>query len=655
MVTAIAKRKPGKLDQAERDELLRAVLTRQPGSWTAWDKLAADGATDPEITAAIAAALGEAGSLTDDEGRACCWALTFGNPIYFGTVKIPKRAADLEGYRLVMKCRGLFGIEWPKGTPTTAEVQESFSVPRTNGHARNGKAHANGVGNGQLPTQTNGQATPAAGRMHVLEEIDIPVGNIRPSPENPRIDFDESFLEQLGQSIIDNGQLSPVSVRTPGLDGKYEIIDGETRWRAATLKKIEKLRCSVVECTDAEAALARVLSYRQRRDLNPLEEARGLELLLQKYGCSQRELEEKIGVSQGQISNRIRLLKLPKPWQKRVISGEITASQARDLAAWADEPAVLQEVDENHYDQSFDDRLIDAIHSIGHPLKGWDHATGKEWKIDGKSLDLRVKEVPARYGNGKTSLAFNVELAEQLKAAAIEKIKANAAKRAEKSEIAAKESKTPAEKRERAKQLVEQLNKKIYRYKIAWLQQRILQRLKDEMYSVPIEFLVRWVLWFACRGDNAYHREEELQKIVGKGIEKLLAAGDFNSSIASSPLRKILILWCSHEFEGWRTDFKPATVEAFAENAGVDLAKEWRLDEAFLELFTKDGLIELVEEWKLGQYFIERKKGAIVGSSTLEGMKRGEIIAKILGLAAASKNGFKPPKCLLKVKEVSLT
>lgn len=670
MATAIAKRQTAKLDQADRDELLRLVLTRQPGSRPAWDKLAADGANDPEITAAIAAALGEAGSLTDDAGRACCWALTFGNPIYFGTVKIPKRAADIEGYRLVMKCRGLFGIEMPKGTPSTAEVQESFSAPRTNGHARNGKAHANGMGNGQLPIQ-NGHAPtpPAAGRLAIVEEVEIRIEAIKPSPENPREDYDQAFLEQLGQSILDHGLLTPLLVRNQGLDGKYEIIDGETRWRAATLKKIPGLRCSVVECTDAEAAIARLLSYRQRRDLNPIEEARGIQLCLQKYGCSQRELEAKIGVSQGQISNLTRLLKLPDVWQKRVISGEISGVHARELAAWNDEPAVAGELEkiwkQKKGEIHFSEELCQACCNVSDELGGYDWQAGGDWKLDlsdpAVKAELRIKKLKNRWGRGEER-AFNVKLAKQLKAAAIAKLKAKANKKTERAEASAKSAPTAAQKRERQKQLADQLNKKIYRYKIGWLQQRILRAFADGKGVTPhYDQCVLWLLWFA--GQEEYHRRAgELFDAIGAKAnshsdnrKSLDALQSLCGQAVKDTVYKTLAAWLSHTFEGWRTDLKPWMIESFALQIGTDFEREWKLDEDFLELFTKDGLLELVDEWKLGVHFLEKKKGAIVATSTLAGLKRQEIIDQILALDKVSKLGLRPPKCLLKVKEVSLT
>ncbi|OGT54391.1 MAG: hypothetical protein A3E01_03085 [Gammaproteobacteria bacterium RIFCSPHIGHO2_12_FULL_63_22] len=784
MPTTTARRpKLGKLDQAGQDELLRSLFTKVPARPPAWDKLAAAGASDHQISESIGQVLNEAGCYADDAGRSCCWAATYGFPIWFGVLAPTKRPADLSASKLVMAIRRIFGIEWPKdGAPpkTSAEVQADFDGPPAATSVlapQRIKPGKNGRSNGQLPQQNEveiielrfrpesrvaitlqlqqrpegwaerlccstegwlrdgrdasnehgtteifephkappcqsreeclafnfdrlqerfagisrknltedgrqartaaiedlqserrrllgGEAVavtpPSNRRLTIIQEIDIPVGNIFPSPENPREDFDQAFLEQLGQSLLDHGQLTPLSVRTPNVDGHHEIIDGETRYRAARLKGIAVLRCSIVECSDGDAALARVLSYRQRRDLNPLEEARGLQLLLNKYGCSQRELETKIGLSQGQISNRIRLLKLSTPWQQRVISHEINATQARELAAWNEEPAVAAELDKEwkrnkgHID--FEHELRDAISQASHELKGYEYSAGANWSIDPKDAavkeSLRIKRCPG--WNGKTEpRAFNVQLAEQLKTEAIAELTAKASKKSERSEASAKRAGlSPAERRQKTEQLKAQQAKKIYRYKIAWLQRRLLEIFDEGSIQITTPLLITWSLWFTTQSQE-HARAKEMQKLLGGGKKGLLEslqayAGDIDQ--AGPLLRQVLRKWLAHSFEGWRTDLPPATVESFALQAGIDVSREWRLDQDFLELFTKGGLIDLVGEWKLGMYFLEKKKGDIVGSSTLESLKRSELIDKIQQVGI----GVKAPACLLKVKEVSL-
>lgn len=120
-------------------------------------------------------------------------------------------------------------------------------------------------------------------RMEVIEQRAVDIDKIFPSPENPRRDWDseeaKAFLLTLGESMRDHTQLEAIIIRESG-----ELIDGESRWRAAKLVGLATLDAKIVRCTDAEAALVRMMSYRQRRDLNAIEEASGLKLLLDKYG-----------------------------------------------------------------------------------------------------------------------------------------------------------------------------------------------------------------------------------------------------------------------------------------------------------------------------------------------------------------------------------
>ncbi len=249
-------------------------------------------------------------------------------------------------------------------------------------------------------------------RMEVIEQRAVDIDKIFPSPENPRRDWDseeaKAFLLTLGESMRDHTQLEAIIIRESG-----ELIDGESRWRAAKLVGLATLDAKIVRCTDAEAALVRMMSYRQRRDLNAIEEARGLKLLLDKYGCSQRTLEERVRISQGQISNLVRLLNLPQAWQDRIVSGEISATDGRTLATFADRPKLFEWLDE-HYEWwkstgfgKFTDMLVDAIQYASRPItKGQD---GPKFKVTDelrKWLDI----VEVKVGRVDEPRAFNVEM-----------------------------------------------------------------------------------------------------------------------------------------------------------------------------------------------------------------------------------------------------
>lgn len=496
---------------------------------------------------------------------------------------------------------------------------------------------------------------PAAGKMSVVSGVVLALDKIQPSPENPREDWDAEFLRTLGESLRDNGQLTPLSVRTPNDDGIHEIIDGETRYRAAMAIGLPTLLCTVVDCTDAEAALARVLSYRQRRDLNAIEEAKGLKLLLTKYGCTQRELEEKIGVSQGQISNRIRLLDLPKNWQQRVIAKEISATCARELAAWLPHPEIFPELDRmwaNHWGienikSDPGEACEEAVAKVSLALYGrTSDYPSIEWQIDPEKLDPKIKErlhLREVTINGKKGLrAFNKKLAEELKQAAIEAAKKKRSKAADrKDQKADKAELTPAQKKEREAKQADVLHKKVWRYYVDWHQKELLKRLDDPESAPPAEQVALWLIYQgAQRFDYSNDRAPELAKALG-----LRRDGDSLSEIAdpathSNRWDEVVLetakLWLSHRFEGSSTDLKPATIVAFAKAAGVEIDQQWSLDAEFLELHNKDQLMALAKEWK-------------VDYAAKENAKRSDLITLLLACKSV-----KAPKSLQKPKEIGL-
>jgi ParB/RepB/Spo0J family partition protein len=513
-----------------------------------------------------------------------------------------------------------------------------------------------------------GPAQPAAGpaiaaKMAIVSEAELLLDHIKPSPENPREDWEEKFLQQLGESLRDNGQLSPIVVRVPDPDGIHELVDGETRWRAAKLVGLKSLRATIVECTDAEAAMARVLSYRQRRDLNAIEEARGLALLLNKYQCSQRELEAKIGVSQGQISNRVGLLKLPKNWQKKIIDGEISASAARELAPWAAFPEVFVELDRMMKDPWQRSRIttdpaeaaIDAVHKISTPLEGSEysqltHYQQIKWTInldaldDGQRKSLDVRDVPRRNAKGTTQRAFNQGFAKQLVTEIVAKVMESKKKRADGNDrkSGAKTLSAAEQKAQKEKQAAIYA-KKLWRYVVGWHQRQLLAVLDDNRRCPAPENITFWLLAVACQGDGSRNREGGLQSVLKTTAKPVNAVLKLDESDWSKAIPAIAMKWFAHEYEGWRPTVAADDLVAIAQAAGVDLAKEWTLDEAFLELHSKDQLQELLREWKIGMYFV---------TPTGAWDKRSDLIAGILRHAKAQK--LKAPARLLKVKPVSL-
>lgn len=159
----------------------------------------------------------------------------------------------------------------------------------------------------------------------------IPVDKIRTNPNQPRKYFDPDELSSLGESIRRNGILQPLSVRAEDGDGKYELIAGERRLRAAAESGFDRVPCIVINADSTQAAVYSVIENLQRRDLNFFEEALAIESLGEKYGLDRAQLSERLGKAPSTLSNKLRLLRLPEDIREKMISADLTERHARAL------------------------------------------------------------------------------------------------------------------------------------------------------------------------------------------------------------------------------------------------------------------------------------------------------------------------------------
>ena len=162
----------------------------------------------------------------------------------------------------------------------------------------------------------------------------FPCESITPNPRQPRTVFDEDALSELVDSIAEVGLLQPIVVRPLGND-RYELVMGERRWRAAGLAGLDAIPAIVRRTEDHELLRDALLENLHRAQLNPLEEAAAYQQMLEDFGCTQDELSTRIKRSRPQISNTIRLLKLPPSVQRRVAAGVLSAGHARALLGLA--------------------------------------------------------------------------------------------------------------------------------------------------------------------------------------------------------------------------------------------------------------------------------------------------------------------------------
>jgi ParB family chromosome partitioning protein len=168
----------------------------------------------------------------------------------------------------------------------------------------------------------------------------IPVASIEPNLAQPRRTFDEEALAELADSIRARGVIQPIVVRPH--DGRFQIVAGERRWRAAQKARLHEIPAIVRDFDDAETLEVALIENIQRRDLNAIEEAQGYKRLVEDYGHTQEALGKLVHKSRSHIANLLRLLDLPQGVQDLVGSGQLSMGHARALIP-AEEAEVLAE------------------------------------------------------------------------------------------------------------------------------------------------------------------------------------------------------------------------------------------------------------------------------------------------------------------------
>jgi ParB family chromosome partitioning protein len=156
-----------------------------------------------------------------------------------------------------------------------------------------------------------------------------------PNPRNPRRSFAEADLADLTQSIREHGLVQPVVVRPTATGGRYEIIAGERRWRAAQRAGLKEVPVIVREVDDRVALELAIIENVQRADLNAVEEALGYQQLIDDHNYSQADLGQVIGKSRSHVANTLRLLKLPDAVRDMLVNGSLSAGHARTLVTAA--------------------------------------------------------------------------------------------------------------------------------------------------------------------------------------------------------------------------------------------------------------------------------------------------------------------------------
>lgn len=239
----------------------------------------------------------------------------------------------------------------------------------------------------------------------------IPMDQIDANPFQPRTDFDREELENLAESIRVQGLLQPILVRAhPTTYGRYQIVAGERRFRAAMLAGLTEIPAIERETADSDAAVVALVENLQRQDLNPIEEAEGYHRLLHEFGLTHVALGHAVSKSRAHVGNTVRLLRLPDPIKQELRSGRLSSGHGRAMLNHPHPETVFDQVLKQGMSVRQTEMLVaKKIAARGPPPKP------KAEKLDVADMERRVSDVLGsrvsittnRRGGGELSIQFS--------------------------------------------------------------------------------------------------------------------------------------------------------------------------------------------------------------------------------------------------------
>ena len=237
----------------------------------------------------------------------------------------------------------------------------------------------------------------------------LPLREIEPDPEQPRKRFDEDALNQLADSITENGLLQPIAVRPKKVGTGYIIIAGERRWRAARLAGLDEVPVIIKDVTDEQAAALALIENLQREDLDPIEVAEGCRQLIDKYGLTQESAAKKLGKSRSAVTNSLRLLALPEDVRRMVSAGKLSFGHAKVLLGLPS-AELMQQAAAEVAAQNLNVRQTEALcKKLAKPPKEKDNFTRPKRAVEVEAAlkEVTGSEVHVEYKDGKGSLKID--------------------------------------------------------------------------------------------------------------------------------------------------------------------------------------------------------------------------------------------------------
>ena len=215
--------------------------------------------------------------------------------------------------------------------------------------------------------------------------LSLPISQVEPGLKQPRKRFDEESLQDLADSIRIHGIIQPLTVRRLS-SGYYQIIAGERRWRAAKLAGLSEIPAVIIEADDRKVMELGLIENLQREDLNPAEEARGFQTLMEEYGLTQEQVAQQMGKSRPAIANTLRLLALPEDILKLLEEEALSAGHARAILALPS-PALQRQAAKKVIEGQLSVRQTEAL------VKALQKQKADKPKTDGPDLSLYLGEL----------------------------------------------------------------------------------------------------------------------------------------------------------------------------------------------------------------------------------------------------------------------
>ena len=236
----------------------------------------------------------------------------------------------------------------------------------------------------------------------------VSISDLSRNPYQPRQHFSEQKLEELANSIKQNGVIQPIAVRQSKSDiNKYEIIAGERRWLAAQRAGLHEIPVNILELSDLESLEVAIVENIQRDDLNPIEEAKGYKRLSDEFKYDHENISKLMSKSRSHISNTLRLLTLPNDIIAMLEEGSLTSGQARPLIGLANASSIAEEIVANNYSARKVEYLVKGKKVPKNKKNNYDANIYKAQERIEKILGLKVSIVNKKNNSGKIIIDYS--------------------------------------------------------------------------------------------------------------------------------------------------------------------------------------------------------------------------------------------------------